>query len=376
MDYFIIDNEKIYIEINDGTIIFKKYFNGVLIQLNENEKNKILNELLYDYNYTYYSELLKNIMVSNPSLNQNFDYFFAFLNFIEGIIPVKYKANFYSNLKTLQIELNLDKEFSEISDTQSSTICGSYNVKENKIVILPESIFLIKEVSKKVANSNAFFWKYYNKDLLHELLHMASSQYDKESDVVLCGFDKYPTDDRCEMNRGLTEGMTEALTCYGIPGTIEISNNYYIEGLFINQLIQIIGAQSLIDSYFGNLGTTMLREKLCDIDGDMAKASSLFLMIELNYSIRERDEEQTILGSIQIQLVEYYSKKVFKDIENGVSETEIRKSMDIYKKMLVTNDILNTMGKNTNNYPNLNTSLEMFSKLEIEVEQLFPKKDL
>lgn len=374
MDYFIIDQEKIYIEIKNTDIIFKKYINGVLTELNKNQKKEILDELKTKDGYNYDSQLLMELMHSNPSLNSNFEYYYNFLSYIEGIIPEKYKSNFYNNLKTLQIELNLDVEPKTDVEKKFYTTCGGYNTKDNRIVISPESISQIREISKVTNDPNRFFWKHFNKDLLHELFHMASSNYDKETGISLSGFDKYPANNIYDSNRGLTEGMTEVLSCCGIPGTIEIACGYYIEEMFINQLTQIVGTQPLLDSYFGNLGNNLLCEKLCEINDDVAKASSLFALIDLNYSLHEKNEEQTILGTVQSKLVDYYSQRIFMDIEKGVSESEIRKSMDIYKNMLVTKDVLNTMKKDPSNYPNLDISIEAYNNLEIEVNNLFKSK--
>jgi len=374
MDYFILNNEKIFIEIKESNIILKKYINGILAELNESQKKEIMNELKAKDGYNYDSQMLIELMHSNPSLNSNFEYYYNFLSYIEGIIPEKYKTNFYNNLKTLQIELNLDVEPKTDNEKKFYTTCGGYNTKDNKIVMSPENITQIKKISNVTNDPNTFFWKHFNKDLLHELFHMASSHYDKETRISLSGFDKYPANNIYDSNRGLTEGMTEVLACCGIPGTIEIACGYYIEELFINQLIQIVGTQPLLDSYFGNLGNNLLCEKLCEINGDVTKASSLFALIDLNYSLHEKDIEQTILGTVQSKLVDYYSQKILMDIEKGIPESEIRKSMEMYKNMLVTKEVLNTMKKEPSNYPNLDVSIEAYNDLEMEVNNLFKSK--
>ena len=157
MDYFIINQEKIFIEIKNTDIILKKYINGVLIQLNENQKNEILNELQSKNGYNYDTQMLIELMQANPSLNSNFDYYYNFLSYIEGIIPDKYRTNFYNNLKTLQIELNLDVEPTKNDDSKFYTTCGGYNTKDNKIVMRPESIIKTKEISKVTNDPNTFF---------------------------------------------------------------------------------------------------------------------------------------------------------------------------------------------------------------------------
>lgn len=375
MDYFIMNNEKIFIEIKDFNIVLKKYVNGILTNLNEKQEKEIMDELNSKNGYNYDSQMLIELMQSNHSLNSYFKYYYKFLSYIEGIIPEKMKSNFYNNLKTLQIELNLDVEPNNDDKKMIYIPCGGYNTKDNKIVISPENISEIKKTSKITNDPNDFFWKHFNKDLLHELFHMASSHYDNETAISLSGFDKYPANNIYESNRGLTEGMTEVLACRGIPGTIEVASGYYIEELFINQLIQIVGTQALLSSYFGNLGNRLLHEKLCEINNDFAKASSLFSLIELNFLLHKTNDEQTILGTVQSKLVEYYSQKILLDIEKGVSESEIRKSMDRYRDKLVTKEVLNIMKKKPSNYINLDASIDAYNNLEIKINNLFKSKD-
>lgn len=85
------------------------------------------------------------------------------------------------------------------------------------------------KISQLTSNPKDFYFRQYSQTLLHELSHMASSNYDSETKTSLCGFDKFPTDNESEKNRGLTKGYTEILSMAGVPGTIEISLGYYIE---------------------------------------------------------------------------------------------------------------------------------------------------
>ena len=139
---------------------------------------------------------------------------------------------------------------------------GSYDFLNNEIILNYEGNQKVKEISKINSNPEVFFRIEINKTLVHELLHMASIYYDKENNKELSGFDSYPNEGLLNCNRGLTEGMTEVLACLIVPGSVEISCGYYIEELFVNQLALIIGANIMIDSYFGNLGIKEIKEKL------------------------------------------------------------------------------------------------------------------
>ena len=59
------------------------------------------------------------------------------------------------------------------------------------------------------------------------------------------------------------------------------------------------------------------------------------------------------------------------DINNNVSEEEIRNSINMYKNMLITNDKLMYIQKNPEDYPNLNESIELFSELEEKVYRIY-----
>lgn len=370
MEYFTFNKEKIFVDYKDGKLLFMKYVNNQLTILTEEETNIILNSLRPNNEYIFNSKELVELIHANPSLNRNFEYYHNLLSCVESIIPSKYKSNFYNNLKTLQIDLNLDVVYNE-EEKSFYTDSAGYNTKNNKITISPRFIKETKEVSEKTSNQEEFFWREFNHTLLHELFHTASSNYDKNTGITLGGFCKYPLNDAKFTNRGLTEGMTEVLACYGIPGTIEIACGYYIEELFIDQLSQIIGAEPLIESYFGNLGNELLCEKLKEIDGSSINDYYLFNLIELNYSLKEENDKQTILGGIQTKLINYFSKKILKDIESGLSEKEIRDKITMYKNYLVTKDVLITMQKNPDNYPNLSDSLDEFKNLEELVDNLF-----
>ena len=125
----------------------------------------------------------------------------------------------------------------------------------------------------------------------------------------------------------------------------------------------------MIESYFGNCGIDLLTEKLCEIKNDKSKAISLFTLIDLNYFITD-DGEQTLLGTIQSKLVEYFKLKILNDIKNGVTEEEINLSIASFKNVLITNNLIISRGKNPSDYPNLHESIEAFSDLEKEIKDM------
>lgn len=67
-----------------------------------------------------------------------------------------------------------------------------------------------------------------------------------------------------------------------VPETIEISSGYYIEACLINQLIQIVGNEVFLKSYFSNLGTQPIQEKMNEVINNPIMSFNLFRNIELN----------------------------------------------------------------------------------------------
>lgn len=67
----MISQEKIFIEIKNNNIILKKYIDGVLKELDEDEKKQILDELKSGDSYKYDTQMLIELMKSNSTLNSN-----------------------------------------------------------------------------------------------------------------------------------------------------------------------------------------------------------------------------------------------------------------------------------------------------------------
>lgn len=375
MDYFIINQEKIYIDYKEDKLIFSKYVNDELIELSEEEKNELLNSLKLDDKYMYDSQRLIELMNSNPLLSDSFkltpnfvvsfDYCYDLLSYVEQIIPEKYRSIFYNNIKTLKIEL---KEKIHLKKEVADNAFAYYNREDNTIVIIKERIDEFIESVKLIDDYEKWVYAKVTVTLLHELFHAASSNVD------VAGFDSNSNPGL--VIKGLTEGMTDRLayltaSFIGIKPEMMLPNGYFIELLIVDQLMLIIGPQPMIDSYFGNLGVEPLCDKLSEIDDFNAKY--LFTLIELEYSLRMKgnNDERTTLGSIQEKLVDYFSKVILKDIENGLEEETIREKIIFYKGSLITKELLSKMQLNPDNYINLNISLEKFENFESELNKFF-----
>ena len=350
------------VSFTNNKIHIYKLNNGNYIELNAKEKEELDTLLNSQYSYIYDSELLRSLVIKNDKIESK-KYLYDFLIWLENIIPLGCRDNFYRNVSTLSTELNLDFDGTgEISSNYGAP--AKYDTLNNKIIMEKSELSKIREIANQTTNPDEYYWKEYSQVLLHELSHMASSKYNPDSGVVLCGFDTYPTNELESQNRGLTEGFTEIIACAGIPSrTSEISSGYYIEASIINQLIQVIGNETLLKSYFSNNGITDIKQKLHEFIPDTNKSFQLFRNIELNYQIRHINEEQNVLGSIQSTILDYLEIKLQKLYELGESEN-IANVLSIYEQLLITPEKLEAMNKKPENFKGLLYSLEKFSGLK------------
>lgn len=371
MDYNFFTYEGIeYVIINedDKKVIYKNIDNK-LVSLSKDELEHI--EKMFDnkYSYTYKSERLNNIISSNPNIESK-EYIANFLNWLEGNIPESEKEKFYKKVSTLKTKLNYNAELKkDIEIREGFYQSAGYNTNNNTITIDEKSVLEMKKISLKTSDPGTFFWTHYSQQLLHELAHMASSNYDKETGVSLCGFDRYPAEKEEDKNRGLTEGFTELVSMSGVPGTYELSSGYYIEASLINQMIQIIGIDIFKECYFCNLGITPLKEKFNEIIKSPLMTTNLFRLIELNFNLGHINEKQNILVNIEQILLKYYDRKLeLLKKENRLDE--IAKSLIIYENMLITPEKLKIMNKKPDNYVGINECIEQFNEIKNKYSSL------
>ena len=350
------------VSFTNNKIHIYKLNNGNYIELNAKEKEELDTLLNSQYSYIYDSELLRSLVIKNDKIESK-KYLYDFLVWLENIIPLGCRDNFYRNVSTLSTELNLDFDGTgEISSNYGAP--AKYDALSNKIMMEKSELSKIRAIANQTTNPDEYYWKEYSQVLLHELSHMASSKYNPDSGVVLCGFDTYPTKELESQNRGLTEGFTEIIACAGIPSrTSEISSGYYVEASIINQLIQVIGNETFLKSYFSNKGVTDIKQQLHELIPDTNKSFQLFRNIELNYQIRHINEEQNVLSSIQSTILDYLEIKLQKLYELGESEN-ISNILSIYEQLLITPEKLETMNKKPENFKGLLYSLEKFSGLK------------
>ena len=374
-NYFLYKGIKYEVIFENANLKLLKYIGNEVVSLSDSEEKEIRELLNSDTGYIYNSETLRQVVYSNQKLD-NKEYLLTYLEWLENIIPEDCKLNFYNNLKSLTAKLNLDVDLSKLSSSDSfkTETSGSYNTRDNSLEMPLKTMLGVYNISRINSNPDEFFWRHYSQTLLHELTHVASSSYNAETGVALSGFDKYPPERETDKNRGLTEGFTEIISMAGVPGTIEISSGYYIEECLINQIIQLIGPQVFLKSYFGNKGTVLLEKELRKIIDNEKLAFELFRNIELNYQIKDLNTNQSILGNIQNILLYYLDRKCELLAANNEIK-EINQIFDTYELMLVTPEKLSMMQKNPDNYIGLKESIARFNSIKEKYSYLLSDKN-
>lgn len=292
--------------------------------------------------------LLGEILNKNTSLRKSLGPFTKVLYDVEKSIPFNLRYNFYNNLSTLKVQLNLDKT----KILKNFYSFGIYDAKENKIII---DSYAIKKFLKKNNIDVIYFKKYINLFLYHELMHMASSK--KDGNIYYSGFDKYPVNIAELYSRALTEGYTEYLACsyYNI-----YNNFYYIDMKIINMLMCILGNEVIAYSYYNVLGTSLLIQKLKEIcpNEDVDK---LFETINYRYSERFNEDNVYFIPLIQNILVNIFIAKINNDSINGITYEELMPLINFFKESLITYNGLKKNYPHFRNLPNLNESLIKFN---------------
>ena len=218
-NYFVYKGIKYIVEYRDKKIHLFKYNNGNIAPLSSEEADEIKRFLNKEYGYVYNSDLLEQLVAYNPKI-ENKEYVLNLLTLLESTIPIGCRDNFYRNVSTLKTTLNTDLSLARLrvmTDGYSKTT--SYNTTDNSLTMNEKTLFELWRIAQTTKDPDAFYWKNYSQMLLHELAHMASSRFDPETGVSLCGFDRFPAETEDDKNRGLTEGFTEIISMLGVLGT-------------------------------------------------------------------------------------------------------------------------------------------------------------
>lgn len=355
MNYIVLNNEKIVIDIENGLSFYKEK-NNKLYPLNEKEFLYIKKLFNRDDNYF---ESLESSINSNKSIS-NISLIKVMFEFLEQNIPEEDKDNFYENIKTLKLN------FHDVD----TNLAARYDAYNNIIEIEKDKI---DEINQSLKTGNFDLQTGIN--LIHELTHMASRR--KEENNFYCGFTKYPSAYESDKNDGLTEGMTELIAINAFQSNHKYMSPYYFELCFVNQLLNLVGRPILVESYFGNKGIKDLEIQLNKIIPDKDKSNLLFRLIELNFQALKLRRPQNFAGRVQDMLLDYFEAK----LEYLISTKEYTKEQIEYliyyfENSLVKPELLHLINKDPDNYIGLIESNERFYEIVNKYNKLNRSKTL
>lgn len=169
----------------------------------------------------------------------------------------------------------------------------------------------------------------------HELFHMASSYYDKQSKIMYCGFCQYQLITQflgksigISINEGYTQTLAERYfnsnnSKQKISFTYELSKN-------ISKLLEKIIGQDKMENLYMNANLTGLIDELSILN---EKENSLAFIQNTDYVFKHYDESKYIPGTkklildkikeIQVFLVNTYIEKKLIEMENNQITKEI-----------------------------------------------------
>lgn len=343
MDYIETSIGKVIITYEDDDNHFLKEENGTYKELTQTELDYANSLFKTDYGYIYDSAKLNLFIDGNEDIERE-NYCIPLLNWLESIIPYKSLDNFYQNLNNVKIIMV--NEFD--NDNYNNFGIGEYDSLNNKILLNQKNLLLIKERANKTGDPILFYNNHLYRILLHELAHMSSAEHIGSN--IYCGYDQFP---KCK-NRGLTEGMTEYIAFAGTSSTIPTTSNYYIEVLLTSQLVNIVGIDTMFESYFCDHNIDKIRLKLNKIINNRLLTYYLFKIIQNNFAIKNKDIKQTFLGKIQNILIDYFIEKSNHNLDE----------INEFEGYLITPNILKQIGRDPNNYIGLKDALDKFAEFK------------
>lgn len=292
--------------------------------------------------------MIDNILKENKDLKLN-NNMITYLKVLESIIPEEYRTNFYNNLKTLKVFYNNNLKNELIGAT------GKYIAKTNTIVL--ETEYITNQFKNKDIENieNIELLKTIEQCFLHEFVHMASSSYDKETDILISGYEQkhYPT------AKALTEGMAEFLSLAIVKPKYGINTGYNIETNIINQLYQVLG-NDLIKSFFSGSRTTLLENDLKRLNNNEESIKTLLQEIENISTLKDSKYDSDSLSIVQDLLLDFLDKK----LETLEDKEEIEKYLYNYSNILITNESIKTITNDYKKYIDLDKNEQKFEDIK------------
>ena len=269
------------------------------------------------------------------------------------VVPDQYKSNLIKNMESLKIDFHGDNS---INNKQLS-FCH-YSPTNNKITITEG---FLDEVKKSNASN---YREIVIHTIAHELIHMSSFYSDKDNNKYACGLCKL------EMENGqligdeldylvLTEGITDLLTSNDdlMVNDSLFYSHYLFERCIARQLMEIVGKDVVLDSYFNTHNIDKIKDELEKyISQDEFDNLMFFLKVFYNFKNTNRPN-QKYLAAIQHILT-----KAFINSIKDKKKEERKDKIDRFKEALIDKDKLLCAHKYPSLFPGIDEETSYFEE--------------
>lgn len=222
---------------------------------------------------------------------------------VEKFIPFNLRKNFYKNLKNLTIEYIGTVDLNCAYNEEFNGSLSAYDYKTNTIEVNLNAIN--NAVANVEKNKKQKYEELFRHALIHELLHMASTNYKKLKPTKTgLGYIDACNEDITLI--GITEGYTELLASEIEKENITfLKNNPYVYQILLSKQIEIIVGKSVMtESYFTESADKLIKKRLKKINSDLPVETLLELISSTLYEQYDEDSLYFILCEIQKKLKE------------------------------------------------------------------------
>lgn len=293
--------------------------------------------------------MIENIIDNNATLKSHKKMLIPLIYNIVNTMPKGSLENFLKNLS--EVKFYFKDEFK--IETSENFVVSTYNPIDKEIYIPYNELQKLKIFSQETKTPDKFYTDQINSILTHEFLHLASTR--EREGIIYCGLSNLS--DQNLMYKGITEAITEYLALFYFPDVPLNYSNYKIEVLIIAQLIELIGKEVVLDSYFNNLGVNLIIEELNNLFSESKNSYKLINLIENIFYKRNTYYIQFDLGQLQKLLIKLLEIKL-KTISNK------EELVSNFSKNVITSKKLYSLGQNPKRFIGLDNGYYKLRKLE------------
>lgn len=294
----------------------------------------------------------------------NKDYIEYLTGLIFSFLDEKYHKSLRRNLKSLKFKYEplLLSEIPAYNNNEFLS-AGGYFIQENTIEIYGNGILGYYSMSKNEVNPDKYYYDKLKTVLIHELFHVASTNYDYKDKELKVGFSTSPSKETGDVNQGLTEAITELLTLELLE--ITIPEDYFFELYLAKQLMVLVSRDIILDSFFNNEGIIEIKRELMKYGVDDNRVEHIFFLFEENYYLINFDENEhkrnILLSSLQFEFINILHKKL---INSSLPKEEILYKLNEFEDILVTPELATALGYSNNELVGLDKNINHFNSVK------------